>query len=147
MDSTTSHRPWQVGPVSPTGRIAAAALVALATDSLFVWQAAPHVLESLAVTSIPVLVAIRVIRGFPRSLELAAMTFAVVALVAAAAVAGIGQSHGPQVTAALTVAALLAAAGLVATALDWLKIRRSPVVVMRNVHETHDFLRRKPWSG
>jgi hypothetical protein len=71
-----NHAPWQVAPVSPAGRTAAAALALLAVDSVFVWSITTSLIEAAALTAIPAVVAIRVIRGFPRSRELAAATFA-----------------------------------------------------------------------
>src|SRR5262245_13211814 len=82
MQRSPNHAPWQIAPVSAAGRVAATALALLAVDSIFVWSVTPSVLEAAALTAVPGVVAIRVIRGFPRARELAAGTFALILAVA-----------------------------------------------------------------
>jgi hypothetical protein len=73
-------------------------------------------------------VAIRVIRGFPRSRELAAATFASILAVASVALFQLGLVAG-QTTAAIVVSIALAATGLLSLALAGLRNR--PEVVLR----------------
>ena len=135
MPSPALTAPWQVGPVSAPARIAAAALAALAFDSLFTWQASPHFTLAIASTAVPILVGIRVLRGFPRALAAASATFTMALVLSLLAWGRAGQMHASQLTAALTVAVLVSATGLGAG------IVASWTFVMRFVHETHDFLR------
>lgn len=96
--------------------MAAAALALIAVDSIFVWSVTPSVLEAAALTAVPVGVAIRVIRGFPRARELAAATFALILAVALVAIVQLGLVAG-QASAAVAVSIALAGTGLVALAL------------------------------
>ncbi|HEX5075527.1 MAG TPA: hypothetical protein VFW03_20110 [Gemmatimonadaceae bacterium] len=87
--------------------------------------------EAAALTAVPAVVAIRVIRGFPRSRELAAATFA--SILAVAIVALVGSSlAGGQLRAALVAATALAASGLLT--LTWARLRdrlgSQPVIAM-----------------
>lgn len=130
MQPNPNHAPWQVGVVSASGRVAAAALTLLAVDSLFVWPTT-SMIEAAALTVVPAVVAIRVIRGFSRSRELAAATFtsglagAIVALTQLDIVAG-------QARVAIVVAIALAASGLVALASSEIRSRLGvkPVITM-----------------
>jgi hypothetical protein len=121
MQPAPNHAPWQVAPVSPSGRVAAAALALLAVDSIFVWSLTPYLIEATLI-AIPAVVAIRVIRGFPRSRELAAATFSLGLAVASVALHQLGLSAG-QASAAAVVAVALAGLGLVSLALAELRNR------------------------
>jgi tellurite resistance protein TehA-like permease len=130
MQPSQNHEPWQVAPVSATGRVAAASLALLAIDSIFVWSMT-SVIEAAALTAIPAVVAIRVIRGFPRSPELAAATFTLALAVAIVALGTLGLVAG-QARAAAVVAIALAASGLFTLA--WTGLRNQlgakPVIAM-----------------
>lgn len=131
MQPSPNHAPWQVAPVSASGRAAAVALALLAVDSVFVWPMTTFAVEAAALTAVPAVVAIRVIRGFPRSRELAAATFA--SILAVAIVALVGSSlAGGQLRAALVAATALAASGLLT--LTWARLRdrlgSQPVIAM-----------------
>jgi hypothetical protein len=142
--------PWQVGPVSPTSRIAVTALVALAVNSLFVWQTTPHLIEGWAVTVIPILIAIRVARGFSGALAAAALAFVASGSTAAWTLSQGSNARPARATAAIAAGAVIAAIGLSALMLGWFQRRRRPErapVVLRLVHETHDFLRRTSRTG
>ena len=115
MQPSPNHAPWQIAPVSATGRVAAAALALLAVDSVFTWSMTPYLIEAAALTAIPAVVAIRVVRGFPRSRELAATTFASILAVASLALFQIGLFAG-QASAAIIVSIALAATGLLSLA-------------------------------
>src|SRR6185503_20123589 len=115
MPSQTNSAPWQVAPVSATDRVAAAALALLAIDSIFVWSTTTSVIGRAALTAIPGVVAIRVIRGFPRSRELAAATFASILAVGIVALFQLGIIAG-QARVAIVVAAALGVSGLLALA-------------------------------
>jgi len=127
MTPSATHAPWQLAPVSSTSRVATAALAAIAVDSGFLWQVTPHFLVSFALTAIPILLGIRVIRGFPRSAEHAAAAFVAFQL-ASVGLFAFSQPRNPQVTAALIVAIVLATTGLAAIALGWARTRRRPVI-------------------
>src|SRR4029079_11759022 len=123
MHSSSSTPPWQIGSVSASGRIAAAALVALSLDSTFMWQAIACAAVSIAMTIVPLIVGIRVIRGFPRSLTAAGLTFGGCLALAAAQLRG---GHFPsQMGAALTVALALCGTGLLAVAIERFRARRA----------------------
>ena len=114
--------PWQAGPVSSLGRITAGALAALAINTLLAWQVSPSALLPVAIMVGLVLVAIRVVRGFERSLPLAAAAFVLTGLTAAAVLVlaapiGVGRS-------ALVVAVVLAVFGVSAALAAWLEQRR-----------------------
>ena len=127
MTPSATHAPWQLAPVSSTSRVATAALAAIAVDSGFLWQAAPHFLVSFALTTIPILLGIRVIRGFPRSTEHAASAFVAFQL-GSVGLLVFSRPRSPQVTAGLIVAIALATTGLAAIALGLAKSRRRPVI-------------------
>jgi hypothetical protein len=131
MQPTPNHAAWQIAPVSVTGRVAAAALALLAVDSIFVWSVAPNLIEAAALAAIPAVVAIRVIRGFPRSRELAAATFAFGLAVGFVALFQVGLGAG-QASAAIVVSIALAAMGLLALALAGVRNRRrgEPVIAI-----------------
>ena len=128
MQSSSSAAPWQIGSVSVSGRIAAAALVALSIDSTFIWRAIPVFAEAIAVSIVPLLVAIRVIRGFPRSLTAAGLTFGACLALSVALLRGV---HFPrQMGAALTVALVLSGTGLLAVAVERFRGRRAANAVI-----------------
>ena len=131
MQTSPNHAPWQIARVSATGRAAAAALALIAVDSVFVWSMTTSMIEAAALTTIPAIVAIRVIRGFPRSRELAAATFAVALAAAVAALFQVGIVAG-QASAAIVVAIALAASGILTLA--WTGLRNGsagkPVITM-----------------
>ena len=126
-----NHAPWQIAPVSATGRVAAASLALLAIDSIFVWSMTTSMIEAAALIAIPAFVAIRVIRGFPRSRELAAATFTLSLAVAILALFRLGLVAG-QTSAAIVVALALAASGLLTLAWNGLRNRLGgePVIAM-----------------
>jgi len=130
MQPTPNHAPWQIAAIPTSGRVAAAALALLAVDSIFVWSMT-SMLEAAALTVIPAVVAIRVIRGFPRSREMAAATFAAGVAVGVAALFRLGVGAG-QTGGAIVVAIVLAASGLLTLAWSWVLDRRSrqPVITM-----------------
>ena len=115
--------PWQVGPVSSLGRITVGALVALALDSFFLWQHTPHLAVSLAVVLVPVIIAIRAIRGFERSLVAAVTTLGLAGVVAVTELARTGLSRA-NAGGALAVAVVLCAVGVIAGIAGWLEQRR-----------------------
>ncbi len=131
MQPSPNYAPWQIAPVSATDRVAAAALALLAIDSVFVWSATTSVIGRAALTAIPAVVAIRVIRGFPRSRELAAVTFASILAVGIVTLFQLGLIAG-QARAATVVAVALAVSGLLTLA--WTGLRNSlgadPVIAM-----------------
>ena len=129
MPSYPSHAPWQIAPVSATGRVAATALALLAVDSIFVWSVTPSVIGATALIAIPAVVAIRVIRGFPRSRELAAATFVSIVAVASAALFQLGLVAG-QAGAAIVVSIAVAAMGLVSLTVAAVRdeMRATPVI-------------------
>jgi hypothetical protein len=111
--------------------VAAASLALLAIDSTFVWPMTTSAIEAAALTAIPAIVAIRVIRGFPRSRELAGATFASILAVALVALLERGLVAA-QVSAAIVVSIALAATGLVSLALAGLRtgMGGGPVIAM-----------------
>jgi len=128
MSSAPNSAPWQLAPVSSASRVAAAALVFLAVDSAFAWKAIP-VVASLAFLIVPLLVAIRVVRGFPNSLADAAATLASYALLMLVALAAPFDAGTAVVRAALVVGAVLSVAGFAASAVAWWTQRRRPPVI------------------
>jgi hypothetical protein len=110
---------WQVGAVSAEGRIAAFALAALAVNSTFFWNAMPNTLEAFLITAVPLVVAIRVIRGFPASLAAAAATFGAIGLLAARVLSHASRPYSTQLTAALIAAIVLSGSGLAAAIATW----------------------------
>jgi len=131
MQPAPNYAPWQVAPVSAADRVAAAALALLAIDSVFVWSTTTSVIGRAALTAIPAVVAIRVIRGFPRSRELAAATFASILAVGVVALFQLGIIAG-QARAATVVAAALTLSGLLTLAWTGLRNRlgAEPVTAM-----------------
>lgn len=125
MSFANSPAPWQVGTVSPFGRVAAAALAAIAVDAVSLWNLAPNAAVALATVAAPLIVAIRVARGFERSLPIAMVTF----VMFGAAIATL-MLRGTM-SSALGVGALLASVGFVAAAAAWLEQRRrnKPAVI------------------
>jgi hypothetical protein len=103
--------------------VAAAALALLAVDSVFIWPLTPNLAGAAALTAVPALVAIRVIRGFPRSRSLATATFASILAVTSLALVNLGLSAG-QASAAIVVAVALAATGLLSLAVAAIQARR-----------------------
>jgi len=130
MHPTPNHAPWQIAAIPTSGRVAAAALALLAVDSIFVWSMT-SMIEAAALIVIPAVVAIRVIRGFPRSREMAAATFAVGVAVGVAALFRLGGGAG-QTGGAIVVAIVLAASGLLTLSWSGVVDRRSrqPVIAM-----------------
>jgi hypothetical protein len=129
MRSSLSYAPWQAGPFTTSARVAAVALVGLAADSSLLWDLAPQPTVALAIALVPALLAIRVIRALPGSVEGAAIAFAVTSLVSVVLLTAAERYTG-QIVAALTVAAVLSSAGLAATAIRWARSRRpQPAVI------------------
>jgi len=130
MQPSPNHAPWQVAPVSATGRVAAAALALLAIDSVFIWSITPYPIAA-ALAAIPAVVAIRVIRGFPRSRELAAATFGFGLALASVGLFQLGLIGG-QASAAIVVAIVLAGTGALALASAGLRnqLGRDPVIAI-----------------
>ena len=130
MQPSANSAPWQIAAVPTSGRVAAAALALLAVDSVFAWSMT-SMIESAALTIIPAVVAIRVIRGFPRSREIAAATLAAGVAVGLAALFRVGVGAG-QTSGAIVVGIVLAASGLLTLAWSWVLDRRSgqPVITM-----------------
>lgn len=122
MSSAPNTAPWQLAAVSPASGIASAALLALALDSTIAWNAVPLV-ASLTFLIVPIVVGIRVVRGFPTSLRAAGVTLFAALVVAGFALTS-AASRPPAVSAVPTVAVVLSAGGLAATALAWLAQRR-----------------------
>ena len=75
MISIPTPHAWQIAPVSRMGRVTTFALVALAVDAVIARSAFPSAWIVAALAAVPLVVAIRVVRGFPRSLAAAAATF------------------------------------------------------------------------
>jgi hypothetical protein len=144
MSTSPTHAPWQLSAASASSRIVAAALVAVALDSTFAWGALPLV-ASLAFLIVPLLVAIRVVRGFPRSHMGAALMLGAAAIVAAA-VAGRTLAtptalRPAHLSAAITVAGIVSVVGLAAVAMAWWSDRRSrrPAVITIELTESGGF--------
>ena len=131
MQTSPNHAPWQIGPVSASGRVAAGALALLAVDSILLWSVTPSVIGAAALTAIPAVAAIRVIRAFPRSRQLAAATFAGILAVALLALSRLGLGAG-QSSAAIVVAIGIAATGILSVALTGLqnRERREPLIAI-----------------
>jgi hypothetical protein len=129
MSPSPNTAPWQLAPVSSASRVAAAALVFLALDSTFAWRAIP-LAAALAFLIVPLLVAVRVVRGLPNALTAAAATLAGYALLMIVALAApAGSRLLLVVPAALVVGAILSVAGFAASAIAlWTNRRRRPVI-------------------
>ena len=125
--SSPSTAPWQLSEGSAASRITAAALIAVALDSTFVWRVVPVVL-SIALLIIPLLVAIRVMRGFPAALLAAAVTLGAVA--ALAGVSFTNPAVGQPIAAPLIVAAIVSVVGLASAIAGSLNERRRGHVVI-----------------
>jgi hypothetical protein len=67
MSSAPIIRAWQLSPLTRFGLVSAAALFTLSLDSLFVWSATSNRLISVVFVAAPLVVAVRVARGFVRS--------------------------------------------------------------------------------
>lgn len=131
MQTSPNHAPWQIAPVTASGRVAAAALVLLAVDSIFLWSSTPSVIGAASLTAIPTVAAIRVVRGFPGSRKLAAATFAGILAVALLALFQIGLGAG-QASAAIVVSIALTGTGLMPLALAAFRNRpgTTPVIAI-----------------
>jgi hypothetical protein len=77
MNSIQPPHAWQLGAVSRMGRVTSFALVALAVDVVLTRGSIESPWIVAALVAIALVVAIRVIRGFPRSLAAATATFLV----------------------------------------------------------------------
>jgi len=132
MSSTPSTAAWQVGPVSVSDRIASKLLLILAVGAIAARAALPF-RSSVAVvilTAIPLLVAVRLIRGFPASVSTAAATFGGYALLAIAALTTGGVSNSPEMAGALSLAAIASGLGLVCTVPRWISGTDRPIAVI-----------------
>jgi ABC-type Mn2+/Zn2+ transport system permease subunit len=127
--SSPSSAPWQLSEGSAASRIAAAALIAVALDSVFAWRVVP-VLLSIVLLIIPLLVAIRVIRGFPAALPAAAVTLGAVAVIAGISLANPAAAQPANNTASLIVAAIVSVVGVASATAGWLRERRRGGVVI-----------------
>ena len=107
------QRPWQLAAVSRVGQLVVAMLVALSLDSTITWSsfASPWIAAILATA--PLLIAVRVARGFDQSLATAISMF-----VAGAALALGRLPDGSSMVATLS----LAVVGVIAA---FLEIRRN----------------------
>jgi hypothetical protein len=132
--------PWQIGPVSAAGRIAATATFAIALDSLFIWQLTPNAIVGLAFIIVPLVVAIRVIRGFPLSIRNAALTFAAAEAMALGVLGRPAHAGDAQLTAAVVVASILSATGLLAIAAGTVSARRPRPAVIELTQPERDGL-------
>jgi hypothetical protein len=125
-----NHAPWQAGPVGTSGRIAAVALLVVSIDSVFTWHLAPHWLVAFAIAVVPALLAIRVVRALPGSLERAAIAFGAAALGSVTVLTVSEQRYSTQIIAALLVAGVVSAIGLAALAIRWAREDRiQPAVI------------------
>jgi hypothetical protein len=122
--------PWQLGPVSSLGRTAAVALAALSVDSIWLWQVSPSALLTLALVVGPLVVAVRVARGFPGALLAAMVTSGITGALVAAQLA-FGSPASVSSRNALIVAAALAVSAFAAAVAAWLEQRRwnKPAVI------------------
>lgn len=121
---STNHAPWQAGPVSTTAHIAFAALVVLAVDATFLWPLAAYRGVALVITLVPALLAVRVIRALPHSLDHAAIAFAA-AWVSAMVALTTGDNHyGGAIIVALAVAVVASGLGLAALTVEWARARQ-----------------------
>jgi hypothetical protein len=75
MNAIQTPHPWQLGAVSRMGRVTSVVLVALAVDAVLARGSFPSAWIVAAFAIVPLIVAIRVARGFPRSLPAAVATF------------------------------------------------------------------------
>jgi hypothetical protein len=70
-----------------------------------------HFTLAMASTVVPILVGVRVLRGFPRAFAAASATFTIALALSLLAWGRAGQMHASQLAAALTVAVLVSATG------------------------------------
>ena len=130
MRSSLNYAPWQAGPFTTSARVTAVALVGLVIDSSFLWDLAPHPAVALAIALVPALLAIRVVRALPGSVEGAAIAFAVTSLLSTVVLLTAADRYTGQIVAALTVAAAVSSAGLATTVVGWARGRRpQPAVI------------------
>jgi hypothetical protein len=127
--SSPSSAPWQLSQGSAASRITAAALIAVALDSTFAWRVVPVVL-SIALLIVPLLVAIRVVRGFPAALLAAAATLGAVALLVGFSIASPSVGQPTTIASPLIVAGIVSVAGLASAIAGWLDERRRDRVVI-----------------
>jgi hypothetical protein len=127
--SSPSSAPWQLSQGSAASRITAAALIAVALDSTFAWRVVPVVL-SIALLIVPLLVAVRVIRGFPAAFLTAAVTLGAVAVLAGVSFTNPAVGQPTDIAAALIVAGIVSIAGLASAIAGWLDARRRGRVVI-----------------
>jgi hypothetical protein len=145
MSSSPNTAPWQLAPVSAAPRVAAAALAVIAIDSTFAWQSMP-LLASIAFLIIPLLVAIRVVRGFPGSLSASAVTLGVTAALAGRALVASTPSRPAYVSSALLVAAIVSAVGLAAVAVAWWGRRQHAPIIAIEITDSGEFAVVRSWS-
>ncbi len=126
--SSPRSAPWQLSEGSAASRITAAALIAVALDSAFAWHVVPVVL-SIALLIIPLLVAIRVIRGFPTALRAAAVTLGGVAVLTGVSFTTLAFGQATNAS-ALIVAGIVSVAGLASAIAGLLDERRGGRVVI-----------------
>jgi len=137
--SSPNAAPWQLSEGSAASRITAAALIAVALDSAFAWRVVPVVL-SIAFLIIPLLVAIRVIRGFPAALLAAAVTLGAVAVLAGVSFTNLAIGQPTNSAAPLIVAGIVSVVGLAAAIAGWLdERRRGRVVITIDLAESGGF--------
>jgi hypothetical protein len=129
--SSPSNAPWQLSAGSAASRITTAALIVVALDSAFAWRLVPHVVSS-AFVIIPLLVGIRVVRGFPNALMAAAATLGAGAIVAGGALATSTTSGPGNPAASLIVAIIVSLVGFASAIIGWLGERRQsrPVIAI-----------------
>jgi hypothetical protein len=129
--SSPSSAPWQLSQGSAASRITAAALIAVALDSTFAWRVVPVVL-SIALLIVPLLVAIRVVRGFPAALLAAAATLGAVAVLVGFSIANPAVGQPTTIASPLIVAGIVSLVGLASAIIAWLGERRRsrPVIAI-----------------
>jgi len=138
-NSSPSSAPWQLSEGSAASRITAAALIVVALDSVFAWRVVPVVL-SIALLIVPLLVAIRVIRGFPVALPAAAVTLGAVAALAGISFANLAVGQPTNSSAPLIVAGIVSVAGLASAIVGWLgEHHRGRVVITIELTEPDGF--------
>jgi len=139
MSVVPKTAPWQLGPVSSLGRITAASLLALSVDAVGLTELSPNVLIGLTFVFAPLLVGIRVARGFDRSLPTAMITLGLVGIAIGAQLALGAPVYGNSRN-ALAVAAALVVSGLVAAVAAWFEHRRwnKPAVIELTRTNTRD---------
>ena len=118
MTSSETMAPWQIGALTPLGRVVIGSLIFLIADSLLLRSSTPYVAAWTLFGVAPVWIAVRVVRGFPGWPPLAA-SFLALALGLAVLLAAQRSAPDP----ALISAAVVSAAGLVASAGAWFERR------------------------